>query len=324
MAKKSRRIFKAKKSSKSTTGIYDVISIGRPARDTILSGDIFKPVCKHGACYQHIEVGSKLNVQSLNSSYGGNALNSAVTFARQKLSTGLLAQLGTDSISQDLIKLLASESISTELIKEDESVKIAQSTVIVSPDGERVVLAYPGTAPDTHGLVASLQKSEARWLYVSSLGSLELLEAVMEHARINQIKVAFNPGGIELGKVQEVKQLLGNVEVLIMNKQEAASYFGDLELDSLALAAAEYVKCAVITDGKNGAVGAKEGKLYSQPIASDVKVVDRNGAGDAFSSGFVAGLALGHSFKDALNLGALNATSVVQSYGAQAGILRAK
>ncbi len=304
--------------------VYDVISIGRPARDTILKGDIFKPLCKHGVCFEHIELGAKLNVSSLNNFYGGNALNAAVTFARQKLSTALLAQIGTDPISQDLLSLLDEESISTELIKQDQIVKIPQSTIIVAPDGERVILAYPGSAPDLAALLTNLQKAETRWLYISSLGSLELLQGVMQYAHINQIRVAFNPGGIELGKVQQIKEILSEVEVLIMNKQEAASFFGDLELSSLALAAAEYVKLAVITDGKNGAVAAKEGKLYMQPIAAEVQVLDRSGAGDAFSSGLVAALASGAEITSALKSAALNSTSVVQSHGAQAGILHAK
>lgn len=319
-----KKINKAKHKPKAYSGVYDIISVGRPAKDTILSGNVFKPDCKHGRCYQHIEIGSKLNVQALHSAYGGNALNAAVTFARQNLNTAFLTQLGTDSTSKDLLELIASENISPELIKSDESVKIAQSTIIVSPDGERVVLAYPGSAPDVKVLLENLQKSEARWLYVSSLGSMELLQGVIDYAKLNQIKVAFNPGGIELSKVKEIKELLEFVEILIMNKQEASSYFGDLELNSLAVAASQYVKCAVITDGKNGAVAVQANQLYAQPIASDVAIVDRNGAGDAFSSGLVAGLALGYSLPESLKLGALNATSVVQQYGTQTGILHAQ
>jgi ribokinase len=309
---------------KKSPAVYDIISIGRPALDTVLSGDVFKPVCKHGACYEHIELGAKLNVSSLNTFYGGNSLNAAVTFARQNLHVAFLAQIGTDPISQDLLKLIQAESISQDLLKEDNSVKIAQSTTIVAPNGERVILAYPGSAPDVASLLANLQKAETRWLYISSLGSLELLQGAIQYAHINQVKVAFNPGGIELGKIQEVKDLLSEIEVLIMNKQEAVSFFGDLEINSLSLVAAEYVPLAVITDGKNGAVAAKSGKLYTQPLAADVQVLDRTGAGDAFSSGLVASLASGLELPAALKFAALNATSVVQSYGAQAGILRAK
>lgn len=319
---KNRKIFKRKPKSKKTPGVYDVVSVGRPAHDVILSGDVFKPICKHGTCYEHIELGAKLNVQSLSSFYGGNALNASVTFSRQKLTTALLAQVGIDSISTDILHLLSSEGISLDIIHQDQSVKIAQSTIILAPNGERVVLAYPGSAPDVRALLNNLQKIETRWLYVSSLGSLELLQGVLGHAKLNQIKVAFNPGGIELGKAGEIKELLESVEVLIMNKSEAALYFGNLESNSLALAAAEYVPIAVITDGKNGTVAASAGKIRIQPISEDVEVIDRNGAGDAFSSGLIAGLASGLSLNQALQLGAKNATSVVSQIGAQTGILR--
>ena len=48
---------------------------------------------------------------------------------------------------------------------------------------------------------------------------------------------------------------------------------------------------------------------------------DATGAGDAFGSGFLAKLADGAEFVDALQFASANAASVVQKYGASTGIL---
>lgn len=302
-------------------GSYDVVCVGRPAQDTILSGKIFTPVCRHGECFENIPLGSKLNVQDLNVNYGGNALNAAVTFARQDLDVALVSQLGLDSSSQNIAKILEEEGISHELTIKDKNIKIPQSTIIVAPSGERAILAYPGSIVRHQELLSCLDGVDARWIYISSTGSLELLRGVINYAQLNQIKVAFNPGGVELFSTDELKLILPQVDTLIMNKQEASNLFGDLSPQLLCRAAAEYVQTAIITDGPNGAYAYDRTQDYFQPISKDVTVVDRTGAGDAFSSGVVASLAWGSSLEDALLFGSQNSTSVVQQFGAHPGIL---
>jgi sugar/nucleoside kinase (ribokinase family) len=78
----------------------------------------------------------------------------------------------------------------------------------------------------------------------------------------------------------------------------------------------------VVTDGPKGSYVIDSEAIYQAGMYKDVKVVDRAGAGDAFSSGFVATIAKGGSVPDAITYGSANSTSVVQQIGAKAGILR--
>ncbi len=316
-----RRVKKAHGKPK-TNLTYDVVCVGRPVQDTILSGQVFKPFCSHGVCRENLQIGEKINVDDASLFYGGNALNASVTFARQNLSVSILAQIGEDSRSQDIIDLLKEESIDQSILLQDEKIKTGLSTVIVNTNGERTILAYPGSPIRHQDLLSKLEDVETRWLYLSSLNSIDLLEGVLRHAEINQIKVAFNPGGIELERIEEVKKLLGNVDLLILNKEEAMGIFGQGASVDLAHHATSLVGTCIITDGPNGAY-AHDGQIgYYQPISEDVEVVDRNGAGDAFASGVVAGLAWGMDLKSSLELGSRNSTSVVQHLGPQAGIIR--
>jgi len=75
-------------------------------------------------------------------------------------------------------------------------------------------------------------------------------------------------------------------------------------------------------------------KVWQAGIFKNQKVIDRTGAGDAFGSGFVAGLIhtkennlqnpQDANIKQAIILGSANATSVVEKYGAKDGILTYK
>ena len=81
-------------------------------------------------------------------------------------------------------------------------------------------------------------------------------------------------------------------------------------------------KTAVLTDGREGAYAANGKNVWFMPIYPDPKPpYERTGAGDAFSSTFVAALALDMSVGDALRWAPVNAMSVVQKIGAREGLL---
>jgi ribokinase len=110
-----------------------------------------------------------------------------------------------------------------------------------------------------------------------------------------------------------------------MNREEAvdvtgASYDNLHELaNALHSMGPKYV---VITDGPKGSYASHDGKLVTIPNYPDpAPPLDRTGAGDAFASTIVAGLALGRDFETALTWAPINSMSVVQQMGAQAGLL---
>lgn len=92
-----------------------------------------------------------------------------------------------------------------------------------------------------------------------------------------------------------------------------------------------------VTSGKGGATISDGKYIYKAGIFRERKLVDRTGAGDAFGSGFVAGLIRQirnpkfeirnlspEAVKYAIRLASANATSVVEKIGATEGILTKK
>lgn len=83
------------------------------------------------------------------------------------------------------------------------------------------------------------------------------------------------------------------------------------------------VEHAVITAGKKGAYAAE---LRSTKISfvrgiTREKLQEVTGAGDAFSSGFIAGYIKHKNSEQALRWGVLNATACIKKIGAQNGLL---
>ena len=78
----------------------------------------------------------------------------------------------------------------------------------------------------------------------------------------------------------------------------------------------------VVTDGPDGAYAYDGSERLRVPSYPDpLPPTERTGAGDAFSSTFLAAMVKGHTLVEALEWAPINAMSVVQQVGAQGGLL---
>ena len=110
-----------------------------------------------------------------------------------------------------------------------------------------------------------------------------------------------------------------------MNREEAMDVTG-LGYDSIRDLAnglhALGPEIVVITDGPNGSYASDGTKVVTVPNYPDpAPPVERTGAGDAFSSTFVAAIAAGEPLETALLWAPINSMNVVQHIGAQKGLL---
>ena len=131
----------------------------------------------------------------------------------------------------------------------------------------------------------------------------------------------FNPGVKELQQVEKLTGLLKYVDILNVNKSEAAQIVPGKVLTELLYHLEGYIQVAIITDGSMGGIATDGTETFRFGIYGDVKVKDATGAGDAFGSGFLAAIAKGKSFRSALIFASANSTGVVSKLGANRGIL---
>lgn len=305
------------------SGVVKIISIGAAVQDVILRGRIFEPHRDDdGDRVEEFELGSKNEVDAITHSTGGGATNAAVTFARQRLRSFYMGKVGDDIAGKVVLESLRHDNVDTSLVGINKELNTGFSTILLAPNGERTVMVYRGASSDYHLKPADFFNQTADWLYVSSLsGDLKALEVIMAYARKNDIKVAINPGKEELKAKRAIKDLLSGAAILSLNKEEMALLYSGETARDLATEAAKHVPLVLLTDGPHGSYACDGTQLYKAGVYEDVPVIDRLGAGDAFTSGFVAAIAMGRSIEDALTLASANSTSVVGQIGSKAGIL---
>lgn len=305
--------------------IPTILSIGAAVQDVFLShSDEFKPVTDKTLHEQvmQLEMGAKADVNNIDFSTGGGATNAAVTFTRQGLHATFMGTVGHDPAGQAVLDDLDKEGVDTRFVSYSKHLNTGYSVLLLAPNGERTILTYRGASTHYDKQNFDLSDVSADWLYVSSMaGSMEVIGAIFDQAREIGVKTFFNPGKGELKETAKLKGLLDDVDVLSVNRDEAAQIVEGSDSEELARHLLNYVSVAIVSDGPNGVVATDGKTIVRAGMYEDVKVIDRTGAGDAFGSGFLSQWANGKSLKDSVIFASANSTSVVTKIGAKAGIL---
>lgn len=310
--------------------MYDVITIGAATRDIYLQTAAFKFLKSKrfiGGIGECLALGSKNLVSDIFMDTGGGATNCAATFANLGLRVAACARVGDDEAGQEIINVLKKFKVNVRFLQIDNKVPTSYSTLLLAGPGERTVLVYRGASNylDLRPILSSKAKIKTKWFYITSLGgNVGQLKKLVDFASKKGIKVAVNPGGGEL-KVgfSKLGPIFKKVDVLNLNREEAAELAGepydnkDAILKKMARLGPRIV---VVTDGPSGAYAWREGVWYFAKSLG-TKPVNTTGAGDAFGSGFVAGLILEDCLDYALRLAILNSDGVIRKMGAKNGLL---
>lgn len=323
--------------------MHDIISIGSATRDNFLMSDFKMIDWPETPSKKAIALpwGEKIGINKAHFTIGGNAANASVTFARQGFQSSCVAHIGKDLSGKEFLQYLKKEGVNTKLISKDKTLSTAYSVLLLDEKvGERTILSYHGASNAFNLSKAKRQKLSAKWWYLSLSGeSDKMFPKLIQFAKENNIKVAFNPSGHHLKfRKKEILDALKDIAFLVLNEGEAAELVGiPFEQEKEVFKKLDELMPGIVavTDGSNGATVSDGKNIYRCGIFPNEKVVDRTGAGDAFGSGFVAGLmhwefsnsSLSTSgyplvaIQDAIRLASANAASVVEKIGATEGVL---
>ncbi len=325
--------------------MYDVITIGSATRDVFLTSPLFKVLRdpKHlqkigfeSGEAQCFALGGKIEIGAPVLTTGGGATNAAVTFSRQGLKTAAMIKIGSDESGEAILKELKKEKITPFAVKEKD-LPTAYSTILLEPSGERTILVYRGASENLKLEEIPFEKLKSSWVYITP-GKIPfpVIEKIFNHFSKNKTLIAFNPSGSFVEMREKIKSLLTKAKVVILNREEAAKLTGiDYSKESEIFEKIDALTPGIVamTDAEKGVMVSDGFRVYRAGIFKEKKLIDRTGAGDAFGSGFVAGLirkkekcerglCRPFNIEYAIRLGSANATSVIEKIGAKAGILK--
>ena len=312
---------------------FDILSVGDVVTDAfikLLDKEERVEREKDGSQWLAIPFGTKIPYDHAEIIEGvGNAGNAAVSFARLGLRTGFVSNVGSDQQGRDIITALDKNDVDTRFIRMQRG-KVSNYHYVLWYKEERTIL-IKHEEYDYHW--PHLRPVEVpRWIYFSSISerALPYHDDIADWLDDNpSIHLAFQTGTFQMkAGAERLKRLYLRSSILLLNREEAVTVGGgdhddinDL-FDKLHALGPQVV---VITDGPKGAY-ASDGmqRLFMPPYPDPKPPYERTGAGDAFSSTFVAAAAKGLTLEDALKWAPINSMSVVQKVGGQAGLVSEK
>lgn len=259
----------------------------------------------------------------------GNASNAAVAFAKLGFKSGLVANIGNDDRGQMILRALHEADVDDRFVHVNHGKKSNYHYVLWYKDERTILIKHEEY--DYHWprfRIIDIPK----WIYFSSISehAMEYHDEMAAWLESHPtVKLAFQPGTFQIeAGTQRLKKIYQRSDVLAVNREEATVISKGDHSDIHGLFDKLHAlgpKIVLISDGHAGAYASDGENRYKMPIYPDPKPpYDRTGAGDSFTSTFVAALMHGAEIQDALLWAPINSMSVVQQVGAQAGLLTEK
>lgn len=307
--------------------MFDIITIGDAVIDTHVDIDNASTKCDVNSktCRLLLDYASKIPITGTFQALGGNAANVACAMEKLGLNSAILTTIGTDANGQMVVSELKKNKVDTSLIKKSNQTKTRYS-IVLNFQGERTILSYH----ENRDYFWPKKFPASSWIYYTSMsaGFQSLQKNLLEHLKAHPtIKVAFNPGSYQLKScMTDIKEILPFVQLLTINLEEAeliagTSYKKAKSIEPIFNKLLNLgVREVIITDAERGAYAGDEDELWHMPIYP-TKVVSKTGAGDSFSSGYLAARINNHDIHTALCWGTALSGSVVANPGPQSGLL---
>lgn len=327
--------------------MFDVITIGSATLDAFIETDVAKIVSVSSTDMKNefmaYPYGAKIEIDSFEFETGGGAINAATNFATLGLKTSTIVKVGNDEQSEKIMNVLRRANVDLNNVVKSDEYKTGFSIILISFQGDRTVLAHRGANAHLEMKDINFEAvKNSKWLYLAPLNgdSTKVLDELADYAENNNVNLAINVGtsSIKQGK-ENLYSILKTAEIIILNKDEATMLTGIqvrpdtknekfsnniIHPDIISMLNELNMgdgRVTIITDGKHG-VYAYDSKKYYHCGEFPAQVVSTLGAGDAFSSTFVASFEKTNGdIEKSLKYASVVAASTVENFGAQSGFM---
>jgi sugar/nucleoside kinase (ribokinase family) len=258
---------------------------------------------------------------------GGCASNAAVVLAKLGVRATLCGKVGDDAFGRFVSETLAGYGVDASGLAIDPDLPTSQTLIInVRGEDRRFIHSFGANQRLTAADLDPVLEPPPRVLYV---GGYLVLPGIDPEALAERFAKARKSGTVTVLDVatpgpadylRQLRPVLPETDVFLPNTDESALILGETDPVRQAESFRNLgAKRVVITCGDRGAVAVSDAlrvRLGTYPV----EFVDGTGGGDAFDSGYIAGLLEGLPELDCLKLASAVGASCVRAVGTTAGI----
>ena len=253
---------------------------------------------------------------------GGSVANSIVGLSQLGDKVGFIGKVSDDNFGLKYEEGLKKENVEYFYSKKKEELPTGTCLILVTPDSERTMCTFLGTAGKINENDVSseaIKNSEIIFLegYLWDEGEPK---KAFDKAINNANKVAMSLSDlfcVDRHKPHFLNLVKNKLDITFANEQEITSLIEAKNFSEVIDFSKQLNKLIVITRGEKGAVAINGKEIFETEVKKNLKIVDLTGAGDLFAAGFLHGYINELTTKECLEKGTEMSSRVIQQIGAR-------
>lgn len=249
---------------------------------------------------------------------GGSAANVVTGAALLGAKTGLIGTIGNDEVGNFYKQDILNRGIDNHITEKDGQSGVCHT--FITPDGERTFVLDFGVAQEFEILETHFENSHIFHTTAYELsGTKELTSKALELAKTKGLKISFDladPGVVKNFK-KDIRQAITGAGIVFANEEEALEFTGKLDAREALDEISKLAEIAIVKLGEKGSLIKRGDEIIEIPIIPLEKLVNTNGAGDAYAAGFLSAYVAGKRLREAGEQASVFAARACQSEGAR-------
>ena len=253
---------------------------------------------------------------------GGSVANSIVGLSQLGNKVAFVGKVKNDKLGQKYEDGLKKENVEFLYLKKDEPIPTGSCLILITPDSERTMCTYLGTAGkinDQDININDIKNSEITFLEGCLWDEGEPKKA-FNKAINNSNKVAMSLSDIfcvERHKAEFLDLVKNKLDIIFANEQEIMSLINTKDFEDVIDFSKILNKNVVITRGEKGAIAVNKGEVFECNAKENLNISDLTGAGDLFAAGYLHGIINNMNSKESLEKGTELSSKIIQKIGAR-------
>ena len=253
---------------------------------------------------------------------GGSVANSIVGLSQLGNKVGFIGKVNDDELGSKYEDGLKQENVKYIYSKKKEELPTGTCLILVTPDSERTMCTFLGTAGkiNENDVSSDAIKHSEIILLEGYLWDEGEPKKAFEKAIQSANKVAMSLSDqfcVDRHKPHFLELVKNKLDITFANEQEIMSLIDAKSFDEVINFSKSLNKIIVLTRGEKGAVAINGDEVVECGIKEGLKIVDLTGAGDLFAAGFLHGHVNNMSLKESLDKGTEMSSKVIQQIGAR-------
>lgn len=253
---------------------------------------------------------------------GGSVANSIVGLSQLGNQVGFIGKISDDKFGKKYEQGLKQENVSYFYNKKNEELPTGTCLIMVTPDSERTMYTFLGTAGkiDQNDInLEAVKNSELTFLegYLWDEGDpKDAFNITIKNSK----KVAMSLSDkfcVDRHKPHFLELVKNKLDIVFANEGEIMSLTNAKSFGEVIEFGKSIKKLLIITRGEKGAISIYKDTVTEVDAKRNLKIIDLTGAGDLFAAGFLHGYINRLDVKESLKKGTELSSKIIQKIGAR-------